>query len=128
MNRFRQFAALLLLTVWLPVTHHCALEAAGLLDQAGWSDCVLGKPCPQDSCGTAETALFKSLTALPNVSAPALSVCACLLCLHAANAALVENATVIQRNLAENARAWVPAWHFVRRTSPPSRAPSFHCA
>lgn len=128
-RRRYQFIALLLLAVWLPVTQHCGLEAAGLLGgTVQCTDCLPGQPCPKDDCGTIESGQFKSTPDVVCVPAPMLSVLACLHCLYAANAAAVDLAVVTHRRLAETPRDWVPCWHFVRRTSPPSRAPSLLCA
>ncbi|MFA6959156.1 MAG: hypothetical protein WC205_00205 [Opitutaceae bacterium] len=130
MQLFFKFAAFLLLAVWLPVTQHCDLEAAGLVsshdaDTSGLTCCEEGSdPCTHDGCELVENGTYNS--ASPSRSLPTphlLAVCSCFIfsqlsALEARDEPVLPVAEVLTPS------SWVPVWHFVRRAAPLSRAPS----
>lgn len=125
-HRLRQLVALAVLTLWLPATLHCALEAAGFEivfvchdhDAQDASD----HHCTDDACHALEGAAFKPAANTAVLTPPAL--CACLLCFVAPPLAidLTPPSGISDRIVAppEVARTW----HFVARAAPPPRAPS----
>ena len=125
---FRRVIAIALLALWLPVTQHCGLEAAGLVSAhvphpAPAQCCDTGGPCSHDGCSLVESGLTKPGTELSKLPAPAFFVLASFLCLQfSAPDSLSEPALVVADS--EQPLDWVPAWQFVRRAAPLSRAPS----
>lgn len=121
MPRRFQFAALLLLALWLPATMHCALESAGLISSS--SICTDGSNdhCAGDNCTQLEGSLFKQKTDELQVMSPDLFVRACFLCPHLPPAAARAEPIVQPPDHPQN---WVTTWHFVRRAAPSPRAPS----
>jgi len=118
----------LLLALWLPVTQHCGLEAAGLvpLEVPHASDakcCESSNQCSHDGCNVAEADLIKSATDTFKVPAPTLLACTCILCLQLLPVALSEEPTMSVADIG-NSYDWVPVWQFVYRAAPLSRAPS----
>lgn len=123
MRRVRQFIALLLLAVWLPVTQHCGLEAAGLVSTCCDDDgCSSGQSCSKDDCVALESGLIRSTNGSVQVPAPV--ECACRDCLAFAAVALAPAREVLPPDRVYQPDDWVPIWSFVRRTAPPSRAPA----
>ncbi len=129
MRRFRQLPlACLALALWLWGTQHCTLEAAGVLHHASETTSACntdgGGHCVADGCDTVENGAYRVSDSAVNVPAPEATCPDCCLCL-ALLAPLAEEPvcfatiTPVARDL-----NWVPAWHFARRTAPPSRAPS----
>lgn len=117
--RLRFIFALLLATLWLPATLHCALEEAGVIGAA--CDVEEADPCAQDSCTTVEATHYKSSDLLAAVSAPTLFVCLDL-------AELIPTETIIVP-LVSPERSDCPlevprTWHFATRAALPARAPS----
>jgi hypothetical protein len=126
-SRLRSLVALVLLTLWLPITQHCGLEAAGLIEADASHDAVgccreSSDPCTHDGCAVVESGFTKPALVALKVAPPA-AACACLLCLPLWTP---EPAAVPVLTAASPDRPldWVPAWHFVRRAAPLSRAPS----
>ena len=126
-KRLSRLLALLLLALWLPATLHCDLEAASLWD--GHEDhpaaacCSAGQGCAHDGCDTLEGGAFRASDGTVRAPLPDLFCCFCLIC--TGTPALLEPvATTPVPTIAVTARDWIPTWHFVRRTAPPSRAPS----
>lgn len=119
-----------LVALWLPVTLHCRLEAAGIMEQH--DDCCVmeqatapSSDCKDDACPTVEEALYKESSHGLQIAAPA--ACDLLTCL-----ALVA----FERNLAAepslSPNRHIPpleltvAWQFLSRAAPPARAPSLN--
>lgn len=128
--------SVLLLAIWLAATQHCALEAAGLLDgHAGHeapeccpSESDRGDACAHDGCLVVEGGSFT--TANSTIKVPGPSMHACIIPLHEVLVppiAEMSQAPGLTRGI-EEARGWVPAWHFERRAAPPPRAPSENLA
>ncbi len=118
--RLRFIFALLLATLWLPATLHCALEEAGVIGAAA-CDVDQADPCAQDNCTTVEATHYKSSEILTAVAAPTLFVCLDL-------AELIPTETIIVP-LVSPERSDCPlevprTWHFVTRAALPARAPS----
>ena len=124
MTAFRRLLALALLTLWVPATQHCSLEAAGLFpDACGDDGCAPGELCSDDGCGTLESVPFKTPVMLVKAPAPYLQECLC--CRHETVIASAEDDLIhAASERRDRPRDWVPEWHFVRRTAPPTRAPA----
>ena len=128
MSRFARTLLLLLVAAWLPVTLHCRLEAAGLLDQHDGC-CVMeqaatpASDCKDDVCPTVEEALYKESAQSLKVAAPA--VAECFVCLaHLAEPAVAEPILSPERHAPPLELA--VAWQFIARAAPPARAPSLN--
>jgi len=126
-SRFRPLIALVLLTLWLPITQHCGLEAAGLIEaEAAHADssCCheVSDPCTHDGCAVVESGFTKPALAALKVAPPA-EVCADLLGLPLWTP-VPADAPALSVVSPDRPLDWVPARHFVRRAAPLSRAPS----
>lgn len=124
MPRLSKLLALVLVTLWFPVTQHCGLEAAGLIERQCATDCATGQVGSDDGCCAVEKTPSKIGTDSARVSAPELVPGVCLL-----DIALFSLTTVVEmRDFAvtgfEFPQNWVSTWHFARRAAPPSRAPT----
>lgn len=133
MRRFLRFTALLLLAVWLPVTKHCMLEAAGFLDVASEAAdasgcCVGSQPCADDSCEIVEQGL--TATSVVTVKVLPAQYLATIDFLCVPTDAEREAAEVSPQliDALDQPLDWVPAWHFEHRAALPSRAPSLTTA
>lgn len=123
----RRLFVLLLLAAWLPAVMHCDLEAAGIAfateccDSASSDD---GKHCAPGRCEVAESDFL--LPSDAELSAPAPTLCACLLCCLSLPEApsRVESAP----NGLDQSTAAPPElnarWVFVSRAALSPRAPS----
>jgi hypothetical protein len=125
MSRLARLLFLLLVTVWLPATLHCRLEAAGFHDTDGC--CVAEQPadaagdCKDDACPTVEEALYKESGRSLKVTAPDISRCfACLALVPASAASEPEFLTPSHAPPLEIEAAW----QFISRAAPPARAPA----
>ncbi len=130
--RLRRLVALLLVSLWLPATLHCDLEAAGLdtlfpcADDAAaqTGTCCKGDAAARDACDLVEGAAFKPAPNTATLPPPVLRSDLLTLLLTPPPSLDVEvvPAAVTDRSVAppEVARTW----HFVARAAPPSRAPS----
>lgn len=129
MIRFGRLLLFALLTLWLPATMHCRLEAAGFF--AAHDDCATeqsasnGSDCKDDVCPTVEDALFKESSGALTVQTPA----ECFLpdCLTL----LIETKAPAAASLLSPTRHVPPAelavgWQFIARAAPPARAPSLN--
>ncbi len=129
----RRLVAVLLLSLWLPATLHCDLEAAGLdtlfhcADEtaAAPSDgCCKGNTAARDACDLVEGSAFKpapnTATLPPPVSRG--DLLALLLAPPPPRVVAPPPAALTDRTVAppEVARRW----HFVARAAPRPRAPS----
>ncbi|MCF7761324.1 MAG: hypothetical protein K9M98_12560 [Cephaloticoccus sp.] len=131
LTRAHKFVALLLLVLWLPATQHCGLEAAGAWVSPG--DChdtsTCESPhnqssCGDDNCEFLEDSAYRSSFDSLKISAPDLTVLACLCCLHD-----ITPETIVVPMISP-ARTDVPpelalTWQFTTRAAPSPRAPSF---
>jgi hypothetical protein len=128
-TRSTKFIALLLLALWLPVTQHCDLQAAGVL--ASPSDCHEAADCPpehqqksceSDNCQTVESsALQNSFTKL-KLTAPTALVCLC--CLHDITPATIS-VRLISPAQTDVPPELAPTWQFTTRAAPAPRAPGY---
>lgn len=119
-SRLCQVAAFLLLVLWVPVTQHCGLEAAGLLTAEACGDCASTASCAQDDCGVVEEGLFAGTMTLIKLVVPLFVAGMCLLWAVRAVAILEVPAWI----RVERPRAWLVQWQFVRRAALAPRAPS----
>jgi hypothetical protein len=120
---------MVLLAVWLPVTKHCMLEAAGILDLASQAAsesgcCVDSEPCADDNCEVVEEGLTATSGASVKVSAAQLLAAVDFLCVPPSADRVEPGISPQFSGALERPLAWVPAWHFERRMVQPSRAPS----
>ncbi len=126
MARLPRISLYLLVILWLPVTLHCRLEAAGLF--APHDDCAelqaahTGSDCKDDSCPLVEDALYKESTQGPLFIAPDVSDLIVLLELPAPCSLLC---TLSPERHAPPPELRV-TWQFVARAAPPARAPSLN--
>lgn len=130
MVRFGRFLLFALVTLWLPATMHCRLEAAGFFeahDGCGEEAAAASAAtdCKDDACPTVEQALYKESAVDLVVAAPA----EC----HVPDCCALLLATVALANAPSlsDARHVAPpelnvTWQFVARAAPPARAPSLN--
>jgi hypothetical protein len=118
----RRLVAVLLLSLWLPATLHCALEAAGLEialvchDHATQS--ASANHCEDDACHAIEGEAYTAVALTKLVGDVSFSIVAVLpepLELHPAG--ISPESTDVPRELR-------PSWQFSTRAAPPARAPS----
>lgn len=130
-SRLYSIIAVLLLAIWLPVTQHCGLEAAGLLvtaiDCHDTSDCASDHDqttCGTDGCQIVEDGSYKSnldtLTLLP----PVLSALTCLCCLHDITPETII-VSLISPARSDAPPELAPTWQFTSRAAPSPRAPGY---
>lgn len=127
MRRFRAFAALVLLALWLPATLHCALEEAGLFHQDGCCAEQSVDHCESDTCVVLETGFLNSTAPGATLLAKdaALASCVCLLCVAPVFDVSVPLAPTVEYQVqTERAVNWLPTWSFAHRLALPARAPS----
>lgn len=124
MRRILPYIASLLLALWLPVTLHCALEAAEIIP----TTCVDEHGGPggsaSDGCDEVENGEYKLSSDNLTVPAPALAVCFCFLSLYVVPRRVPADRIFPFDRRSELPRELVPTWSFVRRAAPLSRAPS----
>lgn len=107
---------------WVPLTQHCLLEAATEGRQISECEHSPDGSCARDGCTLLEGGSYKlDKGTVKAVGLPSLAF---------ANFQWIDFATellpsVISVPDEELLRPfdWVPAWHFLRRTAPPARAP-----
>jgi hypothetical protein len=126
MSRLLRISILALVALWLPVTLHCRLEAAGFFvphDDCAkvQTDCA-GTDCKDDACPTVEDTLYKDSTQALKVVAPDISLCFVLLELPAPRQLIPALSPVRHAVPLEIAAAW----QFIHRAAPPARAPSLN--
>jgi len=128
MDFLRKLTAALLLALWLPVTQHCGIEAAGLVstDHANGHTLDCRAECSCDSCPTVEDGNYRPSDSLVKV-AP-LGEPACVFLVQITWLAACDTHPLKPRESFDRPRDWVPNWTFVRRAAPPSRAPTLSCA
>jgi hypothetical protein len=119
---FRRIAALVLLSLWLPATLHCDLEAAGLEIAFVCHDHEVPvapvSPCAADACHAIEDAAYTAIVLNKFVGEAALTVIALLPePVEVPAAAISPERTDVPRELGR-------AWQFRTRAAPPVRAPS----
>ncbi len=127
MRRFRAFAALVLLALWLPATLHCALEEAGLLHADGCCAEQNVDHCDTDACAILETGFVNSTSpgTLLLAKDAALLNCCCLLCVAPVFDVSAPLAPAVEYFVqTERAVNWLPTWSFAHRLALPARAPS----
>ncbi len=130
---FRHIAALIMLAVWLASSQHCGLEAAGIIAEdaphgsphSGTAGCCsdTGNPCSHDGCNVVKSGTINPTVSFLKAPAPSLVACACFICLQLAVPEVSAEPTLLAVEL-DRPKNWVPAWQFVRRAAPLSRAPS----
>jgi hypothetical protein len=125
---FHQCIVFVLLAIWLPVTAHCDLEAAGILaahdTHSIESDCCEQEdPCTHDGCEIVENGAYRASDNLLKVVTPELLVWTVFLSpqLFASD---MRDEPALPVVFAIKPQGWVPTWHFARRAAPLSRAPS----
>ena len=125
MTRFLKFACVLLAVLWLPLTQHCRMEAAGVIATA--CESAHSHACANCGCGAVEDGGYKLDTASVKLPPPSILACLCYLC-----PPLEISLDISYREPApesvDRPLDWVPSWQFVRRAAPPSRAPSIRVA
>lgn len=121
----RRMSVFALLAVWLVATQYCGMEAAGIWDSASDSSgcCSEPGPCSKDGCEVVERGAFASSSVL-KVPAPEFQACTCMLCARLLVPALIIEPSAKFADGMERPAAWVPEWHFERRTALSPRAPS----
>src|SRR5262245_11328337 len=124
MKWLHQRVALLLLTLWLPATHCCALEWAGVVSLAACCDAdgtgdAAQKPCNEKACCQLEAGSYKAEDLVSPILKP----------LHFVAVACPTLTTVAhfphepKANHCSSSCVSVP-WHFSLRAALPPRAPS----
>jgi hypothetical protein len=129
MSRLARALLFALVAIWLPVTLHCRLEAAGVLDQHDACCASEQRAAPlsgcQDDCPTVEEALFKESAQGFKIVAPAATDCLARLAIIA-----LAHTRVPEPALSPTRHAPPPelrvAWQFLSRAAPPARAPSLN--
>lgn len=126
MSRLLRISILALVALWLPVTLHCRLEAAGFFvphdDCATEQAAHAGAECKDDACPTVEDALYKESAQTLAVVAPDIADCLIFLELPAPDSLFHALSPDRHAPPAEIAAAW----QFITRAAPPARAPSLN--
>jgi hypothetical protein len=123
MRVFQSIIVLVMVFLWMPVTLHCGLEAAGILGADACCDET--ESCSDDFCAEVEDGDYTSVSHQPRVSAPAQLTCSAFLIFPSVGTSPpVEEATWSESM--EASLDWLSDWHFVRRTAFPARAPSLN--
>lgn len=118
-----RFASLLLLALWLPVTLHCDLEAAGLTPPAlSCQDGHAPAAHAADNCALVENGHYQAGSALLKVPAPTLL--ACSLCCVAVLAPPPVFIPSLSPECSDTPPELIRVWQFDRRAALPSRAPT----
>jgi hypothetical protein len=130
MSRVARALLFALVALWLPVTLHCRLEAAGVFTAA--DDCCAAEQtaepagdCKDDACPTVEDALFKESAHGLQIAAPAACNLPACLILIAYERDLTADPTLSPARHAPPPELRV-AWQFLSRAAPPARAPSLN--
>lgn len=126
-STLRQIIATVLLALWLPATHHCDLEAAGIavMTHGDHASSTCKDTCADDACHAIEgVSLIKDANSLRALPAPVAALCGCLLHLLAPPE-LEENFAAFMADEPPQVRVLHRTWQFVRRTALPVRAPDF---
>jgi hypothetical protein len=119
--RLRFIFALLLATLWLPATLHCALEEAGMIGATACDSGDDADHCVRDNCATVEATHYKTSDILVSVTAPTLLVCFDLGELIPTEAIIVP---LVSPERSDCPLEVPRTWHFVARAALPARAPS----
>lgn len=128
MLRWKTIAAVFMLTLWMPATGHCALEAAGLFAKTCFDNCTTGQNCAKDGCGAVEDGAYRASADTVKVPAPSLLACVCYSSSRLLNLDAVRAPVILPSESFDRSRDWVSTWHFVRRAAPAPRAPSLSIA
>ena len=123
---FRQFAAVLLLALWVPATSHCLMESAGLMPTvfSCTDDCAPGAPAGQDAddaCAALESAPYK---ASDEDSLAIVLTCPPVLALAFLLSELFTTATPLPLFTTVAPPALPVTWQFLQRAALPVRSPS----
>ena len=122
MPALRRLVAVLLLSLWLPATLHCALETAGLhlsfVCHDHETQAASENHCADDSCHAIEEASFTVFSLTKLVGTATLSI-----------VALLPEPLELPPDGVRPERTDVPrelqrSWQFSTRAAPPARAPS----
>jgi hypothetical protein len=121
------FIAIVMATLWLPMTQHCGLEAVGMFaahcaDEAGATACADGD-CADDGCATLEDGNYRSDNAAVTVSAPEFFVCFGFDFGDAVDCESEADSRYTAGDPFARPREWVPTWQFERRAAAPAHAP-----
>lgn len=122
MSVARRIIAVLLLSLWLPATLHCTLEAAGLEIAFVCHDhetpAAAANHCADDACHAIEDASFTVFSLTKLVGTATLSVVALL------PEPLELPADGVRPERTDVPRELQRSWQFSTRAAPPARAPS----
>jgi len=127
MRRLSHLLSLILLTVWLPATQHCNLEAAGIIATQCTDGCKSDAQS-SDGCGIVEAGLYKISGDAVKAIAPNLLASNLFLWVRFIGLVDRPESTRAPSEPFRRPLDWVTAWNFVRRAAPPCRAPSVDCA
>ncbi len=118
--------ALVLLAIWLPVTHHCDLEAAGItvLTHGDHASSACKDVCQGDACHAIEGVSYTKSASTLKVLPPPVIFSVCLLHLLV-QPVLVETQSIYSAGDPPAVQVLHRTWQFVRRTALPARAPDF---
>jgi hypothetical protein len=134
---FRNIAFFMLAALWLPLTLHCRLEAAGFLIEAEShhkaQDCCTQSPvsdCAKDACPLLERATYRTSDTAVSLPAPAFLACVIDVCIHLLNPVDASGSGSVSTapTSFDRPHDCSPIWHFVQRAAPPARAPSVELA
>lgn len=128
MPRLPRIFALLLLTVWLPVTQHCGLEAAGLIAEQCLGDYGPNPRVSKDGCAMVENGAFESAMAALRALAPDWIAAGDFPRLELVVLAMAGHDAGRPAPAYARPLDWVTTWQFVQRAAPSPRAPSRHFA
>ena len=125
MKTVNKIVAFVMLALWLPVTQHCDLDAAGfeIFPNGGGSATMGQEACPTSICQLVEDASARQTGTDVRVIPPSEASVFCLLVLVAAPVK-VELKPVCLASDPPEIEALHRTWHFARRTALPTRAPS----
>ena len=123
MSRIRAIVTAVLLVLWMPATSHCALEAAGMIEQS--AGCATADGCEGDGCRVIEEGFFKQSSMTAKVPAPNLTACVCFLCLQLVAPITLVSVADFSLGLPAEPQDWIVCWTFEQRSALPANAPDF---
>ncbi|PTY04213.1 hypothetical protein DB347_20160 [Opitutaceae bacterium EW11] len=122
MPRLLRLFSLLLLVLWISGTQHCDLVGAGILPS-----CDTGlpeRPCGIGTCAEEQHGAYRPSERADAIGAPAVRTLDPFLLSFITLVHVERDDEHLRRAPLARPLDWVSTWHFVRRTAPPSRAPT----
>jgi hypothetical protein len=109
--------------LWMPLTAHCGLEAAGVFEQEADSCCDHENDCAESPCSMVAEGNYSPATNSVTVPVPEFNAWDSVALVRIAIVVAPTKAVAWPDSL-ERPPDWVVNWHFVRRAVGSPRAPA----